>query len=132
MQAAAALLVGEHDFAAFAAAGHGRLSTVRTVFECQVAQARDHGIDRPWDPGDVPERLIVISVSGSGFLWHMVRIIAGTLYEVGRGKMSVDDVAAALASGDRNLAGPTMPPGGLCLEWVSYDNSKTAEQQCGK
>jgi tRNA pseudouridine38-40 synthase len=61
-----------------------------------------------------------IEVSGSGFLYNMVRIIAGTLVEVGKGRMSAGDVAAAVESGDRRRAGPTMPPEGLCLEWVRY------------
>ena len=61
-----------------------------------------------------------IDVSGNGFLWNMVRIIAGTLAEAGRGRLSVDDIREALSTGDRRKAGPSMPPGGLCLEWVMY------------
>jgi len=106
MREAAARLVGEHDFAAFAAAGHGRLSTVRTVLACDVRRLRD---DR-----------ILIDVAGTGFLHNMVRIIAGTLVEVGRGKMTPDDVTKALESGDRRDAGPTLPSTGLCLEWIRY------------
>lgn len=116
MQEAAAVLVGEHDFAAFAAAGHGRLTTVRRVFECRVQEEPA----APVQAGG-PEQSITISVTGSGFLWHMVRIIAGTLYEVGRGKVDVAQVAEALATGDRRKAGPTLPASGLCLEWVKYE-----------
>ncbi len=120
MDEAAKRFVGEHDFAAFAAAGHGRVSTVRTVFECKVesetAKQRD---------SETGERRIRMEISGNGFLWNMVRIIAGTLVEVGRGKMSADDVTAAIASKDRRRAGPTMPPTGLCLEWIKYGKAAT-------
>jgi tRNA pseudouridine38-40 synthase len=112
MNDAAARLVGEHDFAAFAAAGHGRVSTVRTVFDCTVRELE------PTPQG----RRVRIDISGSGFLWNMVRIVAGTLVEVGKGKMTAEDVAAAVESGDRRKAGPTMSAQGLCLEWVSYGN----------
>jgi tRNA pseudouridine38-40 synthase len=124
MREAAAEIVGEHDFAAFAAAGHGRLTTVRRVFECRVeaterpsAGATEGSVRN----GGEPEQSIEIFVSGSGFLWHMVRIIAGTLYEVGRGRMDVAQVREALATGDRRKAGPTLPAKGLCLQWVRYD-----------
>lgn len=106
MHDAAQQLVGEHDFAAFAAAGHGRQTTVRRVFQCDVSR-----LD--------PDR-IRIDVAGSGFLWHMVRIIAGTLVEVGRSRKSLADVQQALLTGDRRRAGPTMPASGLCLEWIRY------------
>jgi len=106
MQEAAAVLVGEHDFAAFAAAGHNRQTTVRTVHACAVTSLS-------------PER-IRIDISGSGFLWNMVRIIAGTIGEVGRGHRTIADVRDALASGDRRRAGPTFPACGLCLEWIRY------------
>lgn len=109
MDAAARLIEGEHDFAGFAAAGHGRLTTVRTVFSCRVERAGT--------------RDIVMTVVGSGFLWNMVRIIAGTLVDVGAGKRSNDDVLEALRTGDRNKAGPTLPPMGLCLEWIRYGGS---------
>jgi len=106
MQAAASRLVGEHDFAAFAAAGHGRVSTVRTVHRCDVeAQG--------------PEVHVVIS--GNGFLYNMVRIVAGTLVEIGRGRLDPGAVERALTSGNRREAGPTMPPEGLCLEWIRYE-----------
>lgn len=106
MRAAAERLVGEHDFAAFASAGHGRESTVRTVLHCAVSQT---GAER-----------MAIDVSGDGFLYNMARIIAGTLVEVGRGRKTIEDVRAALASGERERAGPTLPPTGLRLEWIRY------------
>lgn len=110
MHEAAQRLVGEHDFAAFAAAGHGRLTTVRSVFSCDVSRV----------PSADGERRVRIDITGSGFLWNMVRIIAGTLSEVGRGRMTPDDVSRALESKRREDAGPTMPPEGLCLEWIRY------------
>ncbi|MFN0010928.1 MAG: tRNA pseudouridine synthase A [Phycisphaerales bacterium] len=106
MNTAAAMLVGEHDFAAFAAAGHGRLSTVRTIHALTVAR-------------ESPER-VVLRISGSGFLWNMVRIISGTLMDVGLGRRTAADVCTALESGERTKAGPTLPPEGLCLEWIRY------------
>jgi len=144
MNEAAKRIVGEHDFAAFAAAGHGRLSTVRTVFSCEVtdlsearAQARASGASHESagtmistgvsaTPGLAPRpltddaRILRIDISGSGFLYNMVRIISGTLVEVGRGKMTALDVAAAIESKDRRNAGPTLPGTGLCLEWIRY------------
>ena len=108
MGAAAAKLVGTHDVAGFAAAGHGRLTTVRTINACRV--------ERP-DP-DGPELHLI--VEGDGFLYHMVRIIAGTLVEVGRGRFDPEVIDRVLATGDRTQAGPTLPPSGLWLEWISY------------
>lgn len=106
MQVVAAELVGEHDFAAFAAAGHGRLSTVRRIDALTVTR--------------VDAERVRIDISGSGFLWNMVRIVAGTLADAGRGRLDVDDVREALKTGDRRKAGPTFPASGLCLEWVRY------------
>jgi tRNA pseudouridine38-40 synthase len=123
MREAAAARVGEHDFAAFAAAGHGRLSTVRTIFDCRVVDEGriDDGPGRAVGEGAEWARRLRIEVSGNGFLWNMVRIIAGTLVDVGRGRLTVEDVRAALASGDRRRTGPTLPPTGLCLEWICYE-----------
>lgn len=106
MREAAAALVGEHDFAGFANAGHGRLTTVRTVLSCNVEQ--------------IDERVIAIDISGTGFLYNMVRIIAGTLHDVGRSRLTMNDVQEALSTGDRRRAGPTLPAKGLRLEWIKY------------
>ncbi len=111
MNAAAATLVGEHDFAAFAAAGHGRTSTVRTVLDAHVLPLPAH---------DAHEQRLRLTITGTGFLWNMVRIIAGTLAEVGAGRRTPEQVAAALASRDRARAGPTAHPEGLCLEHITY------------
>ncbi len=130
MNEAAAMLVGEHDFAAFAAAGHGRLSTVRTVFACRVVplmvEVRS-GAER------ADARRVRIEISGSGFLWNMVRIIAGTLMLVGLNQRPASSVREAITTGDRRKAGPTLGPEGLCLEWIRYGESgKVAEWQSGE
>lgn len=138
MHAAAQRLVGEHDFAGFAAAGHGRKTTVRTVFSCGVRVIEEVGRsgleelhaerggtqDSQETQGTLDQvglsKRIVIDICGSGFLWNMVRIIGGTLVEVGRGRMDASRVDDAIRTGDRRLAGPTLPPHGLCLEWIRY------------
>lgn len=103
MSAAAGHLLGEHDFATFARPGHGRDSTVRTLYACDVAH-------RP------PK--VVIGIEGSGFLWNMVRIIVGTLVQVGVGRIKPDEIPAMLAARDRAAGGPTAPPHGLYLQWI--------------
>ncbi len=109
MHAAAQHLVGEHDFASFTRINHGRFTSVRTIHACDVtAQA--------------PDRL-AIDISGDGFLYNMVRIIAGTLRDVGRGKLEPDDMPGIIAACDRSFSGPTLPPQGLCLEWVEFGES---------
>jgi len=109
MNAAAAHLVGEHDFSSFTLLNHGRETTIRTIFACRAI-------------APAPDRC-EIDVSGSGFLHHMVRIIAGTLLEVGRSRIEPDAIPAILAARDRRAAGPTAPPNGLCLMWVRYDRA---------
>lgn len=105
MRAAAAHLVGAHDFASFARPGHGRQNTVRTVLDCSVSRRGP---------------MLVIGVEGAGFLWNMVRIIVGTLVEVGLGRFTPDDMPAMLAARDRQSAGSTAPPHGLYLQWIRY------------
>lgn len=107
MQEAANHFVGEHDFAGFTKLNHGRESTVRTIDACSIT--------------DLGDWRIAIDVSGSGFLWNMVRIVAGTLVETGRGYIEPSHVPALIASCDRQQAGKTLPACGLCLEWVSFD-----------
>lgn len=106
MRAAATRLVGEHDFAAYAKAGHGRKTTVRTVHACEVTRHDDGRI--------------TIDISGNGFLHNMVRIVAGTLVDAGKGKISPQRIDDSLRTGERALAGPTFPPWGLRLEWIDY------------
>lgn len=103
-------LIGEHDFASFAAAGHGRQSTVREIHDCTVT---DLGA---FEDG----HRIRIAVSGNGFLYNMVRIIAGTLVDVGRGKLTPDDMPRIIEARNRTKAGPTLPAHGLRLEWIRY------------
>lgn len=104
MQEAAAYLVGEHDFKSFCAAAAVVESTVRTIY---AAGVEEEGTD------------IVIRVCGNGFLYNMVRIIAGTLMEVGRGRWLPAEVEKILAAQDRTKAGPTAPACGLML--VKYE-----------
>lgn len=106
MAAGAAQLVGEHDFASFAHTRHQRDSTVRRIDRCDVVE-------------EGPNR-VRIEVSGNGFLYNMVRIIAGTLAEVGRGHRQPGAIGEILAARDRTIGGQTLPPNGLCLMWVEY------------
>ena len=98
-------MVGTHDFSAFAASGSTVKDTVRTVTHCQVVRR---------DP------FVVLTVEGNGFLYNMVRILAGTLMGVGSGKLAPGAVARALETGDRLALGPTAPPQGLTLMEVFY------------
>lgn len=106
MHEAAQRLVGEHDVAGFAQIDHGRRTTVRTIHACRVDRTESGTVE--------------IEIAGSGFLYNMVRIVAGTLHEIGRGRFEPERIDEILASGDRRLAGPTMPPEGLCLMWIRY------------
>ena len=119
---AAARLVGTHDVAGFAAAGHGRASTVRTIFACHAEQHPVAGLGA--DEG----REVHVVVEGDGFLYNQVRILAGTLYEVGRGRLEPGVINRVHATGDRSLAGPTLGPQGLCLERVWYEGDAAS---CG-
>lgn len=105
MQAAASLLTGRHDFQAFRTTGSSATTTVRTIFQLAVAESGP---------------FITITAEADGFLYNMVRILAGTLLEVGQGRKSLDDVTTALTSGDRSRSGRTLPPQGLCLVNVTY------------
>ncbi|TWT31935.1 tRNA pseudouridine(38-40) synthase TruA [Blastopirellula retiformator] len=112
MQAAAQHLIGEHDFASFEAAGSERLSTVRHVYDLQVAKSERHEFDK-----------LAIEVEANGFLYNMVRIIVGTLVEVGKGKRPPEWVAEVLAAKDRTIGGMTAPAHGLYLLRVDYPES---------
>lgn len=105
MQKAAALFIGEHDFAGFCSAKSQVQTTVRTIYRCEV-EKKGHQIR--------------IRVTGSGFLYNMVRIIAGTLVEVGLGRREISTVSDAIEKADRSLAGPTAPPEGLTLIKINY------------
>ena len=124
MAEAGRVLVGEHDFGAFQATGSSTQSTVRTLFELTVSRApRD-----PWSVhGGAGAALTLIDARGSGFLRHMVRVIVGTLVDVGRGHRDRAAVEHALSSCDRGSAGQTAPAHGLCLMRVGYSQEKAGE-----
>lgn len=101
----ARFLVGEHDFTSFCSAGAQVKSKVRTVYSAEV-----------WRDGP----MITVRVTGNGFLYNMVRIIAGTLIKAGQGIILPDGVKKALDGRDRGLAGPTAPARGLTLVKIDY------------
>ncbi|MDD3339369.1 MAG: tRNA pseudouridine(38-40) synthase TruA [Lachnospiraceae bacterium] len=105
MDRAAQYLLGEHDFVSFCSAGNQTLTTVRTIFEIGV---RREGC------------LVTMRIRGNGFLYNMVRIIAGTLIEVGQGKCSAECVEGILTACDRSQAGPTAVAKGLTLVGIKY------------
>ncbi len=106
MDKAAAFLVGEQDFRCFlSAGGNPQKTTVRRIDGCRVERLGED---------------VVLTVSGNGFLYHMVRNIAGTLAEIGAGKRPPGEMKRILESRDRARAGPTAPPQGLYLEEVFY------------
>lgn len=111
MQRAGRLLEGRHDFAAFETTGSERSSTVRTLTRVAVGQGCHDG------------EQVDIDVEGDGFLYNMVRTIAGTLVEVGRGARPPQWVGEVLASCDRQQAGPTAPALGLVLVRVEYGDA---------
>lgn len=109
MQAAAAMLLGEHDFASFQSVGSPRLSTVRTMLAAEVA----------WHTAEESPK-VHIEVEATGFLYNMVRIIAGTLVDIGQGRRSAESMRELLAACDRTQAGMTAPACGLYLLRVHY------------
>lgn len=125
MQRAAALLVGEHDFAAFKGRGTDVLTTVRTVHATEILETSIQA-DLPIALSPVVHamddgRLLRFEITGTGFLRHMVRTIVGTLVDIGRGNMEIDDMRAILDSGERARTGQTAPAQGLMLWRVTYD-----------
>ena len=107
MKDAAKYIIGTHDFACFQASGSQiRETTVRTVYDLDVYKDSDD---------------VILEISGDGFLYNMVRIIAGTLVEVGLGKIKPDKVKLAIDSGLRQNAGHTAPAQGLYLVEVYYE-----------
>ena len=106
MQKAAARLSGKHDFRSFMGKRSSVKTTVRNIISLTVKKTGER---------------IVVDVVANGFLKYMVRIIVGTLVEVGKGNLSPAAVTKILRATDRNLAGPTAPPNGLCLIEVGYE-----------
>lgn len=109
MQQAAAYLVGEHDFKSFCVAKAQVLTTVRTIYDIKVQREGNY---------------LTIRVCGSGFLFNMVRIIAGTLLEVGRGQIEPDQMKEILDARDRQAAGPTAPARGLTLVEFEFSGNE--------
>ena len=133
MRRALACVVGEHDFRSFQGAG-GEASThttVRTIYSAEIimepleelrtflrrkTQTEDHGISS----GMKEEYILRIRITGNGFLYNMVRILAGTLLDIGRGHLKEEDMLRILEARDRNEAGPTAPAHGLTLLSIRY------------
>ena len=107
MKKAASYLEGEHDFKSFCAIGAQVKTTVRTIYACDVEKEGD---------------IITIRVTGNGFLYNMVRIIAGTLVQVGGGAIEPEAVKEILAKKDRSAAGPTAPAHGLTMMGIEFEN----------
>lgn len=105
MRRAAAHLEGEHDFRSFCARAEDEKGTVRTVSSIEIRR------EGPY---------VILDVTGNGFLHNMVRIMAGTLAQVGKGNLEADDMPAILEARDRRRAGPTAPASGLFLVGVRY------------
>ncbi|HEX9082452.1 MAG TPA: hypothetical protein VF768_09235, partial [Holophagaceae bacterium] len=106
MSAAGAALLGEHDFSSFRCAECVAPSPIRILYAFRI-EPRDGGVDLVFE--------------GNRFLMHQVRIMSGTLVEVGRGRRTSASLAEVLSARDRRRAGPTAPPEGLCLDAVWYD-----------
>lgn len=106
MTAAAKILMGEHDFRNFCVNPRMKKSTVRKVDKLEIKREGDY---------------LFFTVHGNGFLQNMVRIMVGTLLEVGFGRISLEELQAVLENPDRQKAGPTAPASGLCLLQVDYD-----------
>ena len=110
MRQAASLMIGRHDFKSFCGNKHMKKSTIRTVTSITINEIKDeHGLKE-----------IAIDYTGDGFLQNMIRIMTGTLIEVGNGRKSVSDIIPILEALDRDKAGYTVPPQGLCLIQVYY------------
>lgn len=117
MNQGAAFFVGTHDFQGFCSAQTPAQNFIRKVSRCCVESCPVGGFPgAPAHSGD----LVTLTIQGSGFLWNMVRIIAGTLLYVGKGKLLPEDIPVILAAKDRRLAGKTLSPHGLFLYEVRY------------
>ena len=109
MDRAARMFEGTHDFAAVRSVGTNVKSTVRTIHYCYVTRSGD---------------LLELKVCANGFLYNMVRAITGTVLYAAEGKLLPEDIPAILDAGNRTLAGPTAPPGGLYLTHVWYEDER--------
>jgi tRNA pseudouridine38-40 synthase len=133
MRAGLKHLIGEHDFSSFTSPLSTKPSHVRTILESWIeleeAEAdnlqTNPAYDRAWDERHYPGKqrgVLHLYVKGNGFLYNMVRIIAGTLLQVGEGKIAPEEVARILAARDRAKAGPTAMANGLSLWEVVYED----------
>lgn len=111
MREAAAYIVGEHDFKSFCCVRTQAESTVRTIYSLEVLQEGSE---------------IIIRIKGNGFLYNMVRIITGTLIQVGKGRFKPEYVKQMLEAKDRTVAGQTAPPQGLTLVGIEYVDNDDA------
>ena len=112
---------GEHDFRSFQNVGTELESTVREVLDAELIVHENSAAALPWMPGpDHRGQLIEIRLRGTGFLKQMVRNIAGTLVEVGRGRVAPGEIRGMLEAKDRRSSGMTAPPHGLFLDNVEY------------
>lgn len=109
MREAADILVGTHDFKSFCSVNSPVEDTVRTIYSCSVTQEGE---------------IITIRVTGSGFLYNMVRIIAGTLLQVGLGRMMPQEIYQILEAKNREAAGPTAPAHGLTMIGIAYQENE--------
>ena len=107
MQEAVKYFEGEHDFKAFKASGTSSKSSVRTIYKAEVIEK--------------PDEKIWIELTGNGFLYNMVRIISGTLVDVGLGKIKPEEIKDIIESKERTRAGKTLKPQGLYLVSVEYE-----------
>ncbi len=107
MNRAAEIFVGEHDFKCFNASGGGAKSTVRKIFAINIKDSAED---------------LIVSVSGNGFLYKMVRSLVGVLISVGEGKTTLADCENMLLSGKKGVKAKTLPAKGLCLFSVEYGN----------
>jgi tRNA pseudouridine38-40 synthase len=133
MGVAARLLEGRHDFAAFQATGSSVSTTVREVavsriVDCGLRIGGESAIESAIKSAirNPQSAMLTYEVVGSGFLRHMVRIIVGSLVEIGRGRQPVGWMSAVIAARDRTLAGPTAPPHGLFLVGIEYPDALAA------
>ena len=106
MRRAADILLGQHDFKGFCTKASKKRSTVRRIDAIEIRET---------------ERDIFLRFTGNGFLYNMVRILTGTLVEIGEGVRPVESIQEILDAGDRRLAGETAPAQGLILREVRYD-----------
>lgn len=114
MQEAASYLIGTHDFTSFCGNRRFKKSGVRTIYKIELTET---------------EKELLVDITGDGFLQNMVRILTGTLVEVGLGEREPAQIRDALMKKDRDLAGRILPAKGLCLMSVEYGEEKTKDQE---